>query len=174
MNTASSLGLGTLPSNVITNPKEDLKGVTTRSRTAYQGPTIPTTSSCLPKVVERETDATKDTVPPTNNESSKDVQPLVVQMKSLILNFKSVVAPIIDPVVAPESGVDEPDLGNPRLDKPVLDKLEVGFDHDLLLGRIGFFLGCSPKEFHDFCFGSGSSDFDCFGFDFDLKPGGPR
>nr|GFD32319.1 reverse transcriptase domain-containing protein [Tanacetum cinerariifolium] len=57
----------------ITNPKEDLKGITTRSETAYQGPTILTTSSSLPKVVERETEVTKDTVPPTNNESTKDV-----------------------------------------------------------------------------------------------------
>nr|GFC98561.1 hypothetical protein [Tanacetum cinerariifolium] len=31
MNTTSSLGSGTLPSNTITNPKEDLKGITTRS-----------------------------------------------------------------------------------------------------------------------------------------------
>nr|GEW97451.1 reverse transcriptase domain-containing protein [Tanacetum cinerariifolium] len=76
MNTASSLGSGTLPSNTIPNLKEDLKGITTRSRTAYQGPTIPTTtSSSLPQVVERETEVTKDTVPPTNNESTKDVQP---------------------------------------------------------------------------------------------------
>nr|GEW22971.1 reverse transcriptase domain-containing protein [Tanacetum cinerariifolium] len=35
-------GSGTLPSNTITNPKEDLKGITTRSGAAYQGPTIPT------------------------------------------------------------------------------------------------------------------------------------
>nr|GEU58383.1 reverse transcriptase domain-containing protein [Tanacetum cinerariifolium] len=46
---------GTLPSNTITNPKEDLKGITTRSGTAYKGPTIPTTYS-LPKVVERKTE----------------------------------------------------------------------------------------------------------------------
>ncbi|GJY32593.1 reverse transcriptase domain-containing protein [Tanacetum coccineum] len=65
MNTASSSGSGTLPSNTITNPREDLKGITTRSGVAYKGPTIPTTSS--PKVVERETRVTKDTVPPTNN-----------------------------------------------------------------------------------------------------------
>nr|GEX44243.1 reverse transcriptase domain-containing protein [Tanacetum cinerariifolium] len=45
-------GSGTLPGNTITNPKEDLKGITTRSGTAYQGPTIPITSSSLPKVVE--------------------------------------------------------------------------------------------------------------------------
>nr|GFB14349.1 reverse transcriptase domain-containing protein [Tanacetum cinerariifolium] len=54
MNIASSLGSGTLPSNNVTNPKEDLKGITTRSGNAYQGPTIPTTSFSLPKVVERE------------------------------------------------------------------------------------------------------------------------
>ncbi|GKF36267.1 hypothetical protein Tco_0113025, partial [Tanacetum coccineum] len=48
-NTASTSGLGTLPSNTITNPKVDLKGITTRSGVAYQGTTIP-------KVVERETE----------------------------------------------------------------------------------------------------------------------
>nr|GEV38767.1 reverse transcriptase domain-containing protein [Tanacetum cinerariifolium] len=63
MNSASSLGLGTLPGNTITNSKEDLKGITTRSETAYQGPTIPNTSSSFPKVVERETEVTKDTLP---------------------------------------------------------------------------------------------------------------
>nr|GFA45949.1 reverse transcriptase domain-containing protein [Tanacetum cinerariifolium] len=35
---------GTLPGNTVTNPKEDLKGITTRSGVAYQGPTIPTPS----------------------------------------------------------------------------------------------------------------------------------
>ncbi|GJZ71151.1 hypothetical protein Tco_0635002 [Tanacetum coccineum] len=63
----------TLPSNTITNLKVDLKGVTTRSGVAYQGPTIPITSSSLPKVVEHETEVTKDMVPPTNNGSTKDV-----------------------------------------------------------------------------------------------------
>nr|GEX98824.1 reverse transcriptase domain-containing protein [Tanacetum cinerariifolium] len=101
MNTASSSGSKTLPSNTITNLKEDLNGITTRSGNAYQGPTIPTTSSSLPKVVERETEVTKDTVPPTNNRSIKDVQPLVVQVKTLIPNFESVVAPVTEPVVAP-------------------------------------------------------------------------
>ncbi|GJV96143.1 hypothetical protein Tco_1547720 [Tanacetum coccineum] len=66
-----------LPSNTVTNPKEDLKGITTRSGVAYRGPTIPTTSSS-PKVVERETEVTKDTMLPTNNGSTKDVQPPVV------------------------------------------------------------------------------------------------
>ncbi|GJX92621.1 hypothetical protein Tco_0347207 [Tanacetum coccineum] len=87
-------GSGTLPSNTITNPKVDLKGITTRSGVAYQGPTIPTTSSSPPKVVERETEVTKDTVPPTNNRSTKDVQPSVVQVQPQVPNSEPVVAPI--------------------------------------------------------------------------------
>nr|GFA37356.1 reverse transcriptase domain-containing protein [Tanacetum cinerariifolium] len=59
MNTASSSGSRNLLSNTITNPKEDLKGITTRRGTAYPGPMIPTTSSF--PVVERETETTKDT-----------------------------------------------------------------------------------------------------------------
>nr|GEV87348.1 reverse transcriptase domain-containing protein [Tanacetum cinerariifolium] len=103
MNTASSSCLGTLLGNTITNPKEELNGITTRSGTTYQGPMIPTTSSFLPSVVERETETTKDTVHPTNNGSTKDVQPSVVQTESLILNSEPVVAPIIEPVAAPVS-----------------------------------------------------------------------
>ncbi|GJW24555.1 reverse transcriptase domain-containing protein [Tanacetum coccineum] len=72
-NTASTSGSGTLPSNTVTNPKEDLKGITTQSSVAYQGPMIHTTSS--PKVVEREPEVTKDTMLPTNNGSTEDVQP---------------------------------------------------------------------------------------------------
>nr|GEX89776.1 reverse transcriptase domain-containing protein [Tanacetum cinerariifolium] len=103
MNTISSSGLGTLPGNTVTNPKEELKGITTRSGTAYQGPTIPTTSSSLPPVMERETEATKDMMHPTNNGSTKDVQPSVVQTETPILNSKPFVAPIIQPVAAPVS-----------------------------------------------------------------------
>ncbi|GKF49430.1 hypothetical protein Tco_0142681, partial [Tanacetum coccineum] len=85
-NIASTSGSGTLPSNTITNPKEDLKGLTTRSGVAYQGPTIPTTSFSPSKVVECETEVTKDTVPPTNNGSTKEVQPLVVQIQTQVPN----------------------------------------------------------------------------------------
>ncbi|GKB51862.1 hypothetical protein Tco_0902615 [Tanacetum coccineum] len=77
---SSNCQAGTLPSNTIANPKVDLKGITTRSGVAYQGPKIPTTYSSPPKVVERETEVTKDTMPPTNNRSTKDVQPPVVQV----------------------------------------------------------------------------------------------
>ncbi|GJW24237.1 hypothetical protein Tco_0038048 [Tanacetum coccineum] len=90
-------------SNIITNPKVDLKGITTRSGVAYQGPTIPTTSSSLPKVVERETEVTKDTVPSTNNGSTKDVQPPVVQVQSHVPNFEPVVVPVSAPMPNPKS-----------------------------------------------------------------------
>nr|GEU91213.1 reverse transcriptase domain-containing protein [Tanacetum cinerariifolium] len=99
MNTASSLDSGTLSGNTITNPKEDLKGITTRSGTAYPGPTIPTTSSF--PVVKRKIEATKDIVHPTNNESTEDVQPLVVSTESPILNSEPVISPIIKPVASP-------------------------------------------------------------------------
>nr|GEZ04359.1 reverse transcriptase domain-containing protein [Tanacetum cinerariifolium] len=56
-------GSGTLPSNTITNPKEELKGITTRSGVAYQGPTIPTPS----KVVKQGIEMTKDQVAPMPN-----------------------------------------------------------------------------------------------------------
>nr|GEV61862.1 hypothetical protein [Tanacetum cinerariifolium] len=64
-------GSGTLPSNTITNPKEDLKGITTRSGVAYQGPTIPTPS----KVVKQGTEVTKD-------------QPVVAPISVLMPNLK--------------------------------------------------------------------------------------
>nr|GEY55431.1 DNA-directed DNA polymerase [Tanacetum cinerariifolium] len=101
MNTASSSGSGTLPNNTITNPKEDLKGITTRSRNTYKGPTFPTTYSSPPKVVERETEVTKDTMHPTNNESTKDVQPPVVQIETPIPNAEPVVAPLSLPELYP-------------------------------------------------------------------------
>ncbi|GJW18910.1 reverse transcriptase domain-containing protein [Tanacetum coccineum] len=88
---------GTLPGNTITNPKEDLKGITTRSGVAYQGPAIPSTSSSSPKVMNRDTEVTKDTMLPTNNGSTEDVQPLVVQVQSQNPTSE----PVVDPVSAP-------------------------------------------------------------------------
>ncbi|GKB02741.1 reverse transcriptase domain-containing protein [Tanacetum coccineum] len=83
----STSGSGSLPSNTVTNPRGDLKAITTRSSVVYDGPTIPPTSSSLPKVVERETEVTKDTVQP----STENIQPPVVQV------------PIPEPEVAPKS-----------------------------------------------------------------------
>ncbi|GKE59489.1 reverse transcriptase domain-containing protein, partial [Tanacetum coccineum] len=54
--------------------------ITTRSGISYDGPPIPPPSSFLPKVVEREPEATKDTVQP----STENIQPPVVQIQAPI------------------------------------------------------------------------------------------
>ncbi|GKC53874.1 reverse transcriptase domain-containing protein, partial [Tanacetum coccineum] len=80
-------GLGSLYSNTIANPRGDLKAITTRSGVSYDGHTIPTTSSPLPKEVECEPEATKDKVQTTNLGSTAHVQPQVVQVPILEANF---------------------------------------------------------------------------------------
>ncbi|GKE39924.1 hypothetical protein Tco_1463329 [Tanacetum coccineum] len=97
MNTASTSGSGTLPGNTVTNSKEDLKGITTQSGIAYQGPAIPSTSSSSPKVMNRDTEGIKDTMLPTNNGSTEDVQPPVVQVQYQNLTSE----PVVDPVSVP-------------------------------------------------------------------------
>ncbi|GJY92831.1 hypothetical protein Tco_0508613 [Tanacetum coccineum] len=83
-------GSGSLPSNTIANTRGDLKAITTQSGVSYDGPTILTTSSPLPKEVEREPKTTKDKVQTTSSGSTAHVQPLVVQV------------PIPEPDVAPK------------------------------------------------------------------------
>ncbi|GKF35559.1 reverse transcriptase domain-containing protein [Tanacetum coccineum] len=94
-NTASTSGSGSLLSNTVANPKSYLKAITTRSGVSYQGPTIPTTSSYPPKVVERETDVTKDTVPPTNNGST------VPKTSNLWLSKFNLMYQILSPLLLP-------------------------------------------------------------------------
>ncbi|GKC09170.1 reverse transcriptase domain-containing protein [Tanacetum coccineum] len=88
MNTASSSGTGSLPSNTVANPRCDLKAITTRNGISYDGRPIPPPFSSLPKVVEREPEVTKNTVQP----STENIQPPVVQIQALI----------DEPVVAPK------------------------------------------------------------------------
>nr|GEV08350.1 reverse transcriptase domain-containing protein [Tanacetum cinerariifolium] len=92
-NSASTLSSGTLPCNTIANPKSDLIAITTQSCVSYDGPQIP------PPVVENEPEMTKDTVNPTNNENTKDVQPQAVQSESPVSISKPV---IFEPANAPE------------------------------------------------------------------------
>nr|GEV97877.1 reverse transcriptase domain-containing protein [Tanacetum cinerariifolium] len=82
------------PGNTITNPKEDLKGITTRSGVAYQGPTIPT----LSKVVKQGTEVTKDRVQTPSSQSTAPVQPPVVQSESETPVSEHVVAPVSAPM----------------------------------------------------------------------------
>nr|GFB95894.1 reverse transcriptase domain-containing protein [Tanacetum cinerariifolium] len=77
------------PCNTVTNPKEDLKGITTRSGVAYKGPTIPSPS----KVVKQGTEVTKDPVQTTSPQSITHVQPPVTQSET----------PVSEPIVAPVS-----------------------------------------------------------------------
>nr|GEU48747.1 reverse transcriptase domain-containing protein [Tanacetum cinerariifolium] len=102
-NSASTSSLGTLPRNTIANPRSDLKAITTRSGVSYDGAQIPPPPPSLPKVVEDEPKATKDTVSPTNNGNTEDVQPLAVQSKSPVLTSKPVTSPIFEPEIAPVS-----------------------------------------------------------------------
>ncbi|GJS59927.1 hypothetical protein Tco_0654711 [Tanacetum coccineum] len=92
------------------NPKEDLKGITTRSGVVYQGPTIPTSSS--PKVVERRTEVTKDTVFPTNNGITEDVQPPVVPVENQIPVSKPVVVLVSVPMPNPKPSIPYPSRRN--------------------------------------------------------------
>ncbi|GKF59151.1 hypothetical protein Tco_0175937, partial [Tanacetum coccineum] len=54
-----------LPSNIIPNPRNEAKAITTRSGASYDGPPIP------PPVVEKESEVTKD----TELSSTEDIQP---------------------------------------------------------------------------------------------------
>ncbi|GJX81239.1 hypothetical protein Tco_0329388 [Tanacetum coccineum] len=118
----ASAPFSTLPSNTITNPKVDLKGITTRSGVAYQGPTIPTTSSPS-KVVERETEVTKNTVPPTNNGSTKDVQHPIVQVQ--VPNSEPIVAPISAPMPNPKLSIPYPSrLNNQKIREKANNQIE--------------------------------------------------
>ncbi|GJV74062.1 reverse transcriptase domain-containing protein [Tanacetum coccineum] len=142
-NTASTLGSGTLPSNTITNPKVDLKGITTRSGVAYQGPTIPTTTSSPPKVVEHETKVTKDTVPPTNNRKLSLLE-LTPTCMTLELADRSITKPI---------GIAEDVYLKVGKFKFPADFAVVDFDADsrvpLILGRSFLKIGCALIDVYE-------------------------
>nr|GEZ81506.1 reverse transcriptase domain-containing protein [Tanacetum cinerariifolium] len=86
-NTASSLVLGTLPSNTITNPKEDLKGYPKWCCLSR------TTNSYSVQVVKQGTEVTKDQMQTPSSQSTTPVQPLVIQSETQALVFEPVFAP---------------------------------------------------------------------------------
>ncbi|GKA15915.1 reverse transcriptase domain-containing protein [Tanacetum coccineum] len=118
MNTASTLGSSLLPSNIVANPRGDLKAITTRSGISYDGPPIPPPSSSLPKVVEREPEVTKDTVLP----STENIQPPVVQIQIQIDEL--VVAPKPKPTIPYPSRANKQKL-HEKDDKLALKFLEI-------------------------------------------------
>nr|GEZ29781.1 DNA-directed DNA polymerase [Tanacetum cinerariifolium] len=94
-------GSGTLPSNTVTNPKEELKGITTQSGVAYQGPIIPTPSKQGTKV-------TKDQVRTPSSQSTAPVQPLVIQTDTQTPDSEPVVAPVSAPMPNVNSSIPYP------------------------------------------------------------------
>nr|GEZ02883.1 hypothetical protein [Tanacetum cinerariifolium] len=88
VDTASTLGSGSVPSNTIANPMGDLKAITTRSGVSYDGLPIPPPTYSLPRVVEQVPEVTKDTV----QLSTENIQPPIAQTQ----------VPIDEPVVAPK------------------------------------------------------------------------
>ncbi|GKD63940.1 hypothetical protein Tco_1306048 [Tanacetum coccineum] len=71
---------------------------------------IPTTST--PKVVERRTEVTKDTVFPTNNRITEDIQPLVVPVENQNPVSEPVVAPVSAPMPNPKPSIPYPSRRN--------------------------------------------------------------
>ncbi|GKA38032.1 hypothetical protein Tco_0724597 [Tanacetum coccineum] len=84
-NTASTSGLGSLPSNTIANSKGDIKAITTQSGVSYNGPQVPPLPSSLPKVMEHEPEVTTNTVQP----STEDIKPPVVQIDETVVAPKT-------------------------------------------------------------------------------------
>ncbi|GJS55275.1 hypothetical protein Tco_0628637 [Tanacetum coccineum] len=72
----------------VTNPKEDLKGITTRKLG------VPPRTQ---KQFNHDTEVTKDTMPPANNGSTEDVQPPIVQIQSGNPNPEPNVSPVDTP-----------------------------------------------------------------------------
>ncbi|GJS79185.1 reverse transcriptase domain-containing protein, partial [Tanacetum coccineum] len=77
MNTASSSGTGSLPSNTVANPKGELKAITTRSGLALDGPSVPIPPPFInPEEDEREEEILTDQ---DNSEFTIKVPPPPVQ-----------------------------------------------------------------------------------------------
>nr|GFB31627.1 reverse transcriptase domain-containing protein [Tanacetum cinerariifolium] len=112
-NTASTSNVGTLPSNTIANSRSDLKAITTRSGVSYDGPQIPPPPCSLPLVVENEPEATKDTVNPTNNGNTEDVQPQAVHPKPVTsLIFEPAITPVSASRPNPQASIPYPSRRN--------------------------------------------------------------
>ncbi|GKC00904.1 hypothetical protein Tco_0987040, partial [Tanacetum coccineum] len=96
MGNNNASGSGTLPSNTIPNPRNEVKAITTRSGLAYDGPLPPMPPPYVNPDNEdgKETEVTKDQVQPTSSQSTARVQPPVVQNKEK--------EPIVEPRVVNE------------------------------------------------------------------------
>ncbi|GJR32981.1 hypothetical protein Tco_1109213 [Tanacetum coccineum] len=103
-NSLTPIRVGTTPGNTVTTYRR-CESITTRSGVTTQGPTIPPTTSTS---MNRDTEVTKDTMPPTNNGSTKDVQPPVVQVQSR----NQISKPDVESVSAPKVSIPFPSRRN--------------------------------------------------------------
>ncbi|GJV88131.1 reverse transcriptase domain-containing protein [Tanacetum coccineum] len=106
MGNNNASGSGTLPSNTIPNPRNEVKAITTRSGLAYDGPLPPMPPPYVNPDNEdgKETEVTKDKVLP----STKDIQPPVNQKSH-------------DPV-KPVSSPISPELSSAQVDNSLPSK----------------------------------------------------
>ncbi|GJW68574.1 reverse transcriptase domain-containing protein [Tanacetum coccineum] len=83
MGNNNASGSGTLPSNTIPNPRNECKGITTRSGVVLDGPLPPMPPPFVNPDNEKakETEVTKDQVQLNSSQSTARVQPPVVQIK---------------------------------------------------------------------------------------------
>ncbi|GKA86573.1 reverse transcriptase domain-containing protein [Tanacetum coccineum] len=102
MGNNNTSGSGTLPSNTIPNPRNECKGITTRSGVVLDGPLPPMPPPYVNPDNEKakETEVTKDQVQPTSSQSTARVQPLVVQIKEKVQNKEK--EPDVEPRVVNE------------------------------------------------------------------------
>ncbi|GKA40382.1 hypothetical protein Tco_0732975 [Tanacetum coccineum] len=82
MNTASTLGTGSLPSNTVANPKGELKAITTRSGLVLDGPTVPMPP---PFINPEEDECVEETLTdPNHGEYQKMLKSLLSNKEKLI------------------------------------------------------------------------------------------
>nr|GFA45436.1 reverse transcriptase domain-containing protein [Tanacetum cinerariifolium] len=141
-------GSGTLLGNTVTNPKEDLKGIT-RSGVAYQGPTIPTPS----KVAKQGTEVIKDQVQTSNSQSTAPVQPTVTQSQSETSVSEPVVASVSAPMPNLKPSIPYPsrhdnerrrDQANEQIEKSYEIFKEMRMDECLALADLGASINLTP------------------------------
>ncbi|GJY93267.1 hypothetical protein Tco_0509049, partial [Tanacetum coccineum] len=117
-NIASSSGLGSLSSNTVPNPREDLKAITTQSGATLAGPSVPPPPPSPSKEVDREPKTITDQV---LTRSTNNVPPPVVQPSPAFISS----APISSPKIPEPNSHQPPILYPSRLNK---EKLQGKYD----------------------------------------------
>ncbi|GJS86108.1 reverse transcriptase domain-containing protein [Tanacetum coccineum] len=128
MNTASTSGLGSLPSNIVANPRGELKAITTRSGLVLDGPSIPMSHPFInPEEDERVEETLTD---PELAEYTIKVPPPLVQ-KAKPLSLKNYVVHQRDP--------RHPHIPYPsRMHQEKRQEKDEGSSCPLILGRLSY------------------------------------